>query len=626
MSFRLKILSLSVAFVIILTLLFRPACVYADGVIFEDNFDNVPNGQIPPKWSVVGNSGWQVMNGQYGILLDPGVSNSVPKDEYWNNLSDHYSFDVDLRASSGTDKNLVFHYLDPSNRYELHHSNGIIYLEKYTSASPVGIRIANPVNYSLENNVSYHFKIIINGDKISVSVGTDIIFDTTDSSNPKISGGKVGLRVGTGATSPTEVWYDNVVVTDLTTPTPPPQVSKVFFVPGFGASWNADAIVNCKTDNYSGNWSLASYAEDIYGPILTNLAQMGWDVKPFYYDWRKEIPGNSAKLATYINESIAESEKVNLIGHSMGGLIGRDFLKSPMGSKLDSLLIIGSPHKGSALAYPPWSGGDVWQDNFLLKIAVTLMLKRCSLKESNREIIQTRIPSLQNLLPTYAYLKDGKSSNVNTASYAVNTWLNNNPFANPWGVRVGTLSGTGYSTLQAIQVKPPTAREIAAGNWLDGHPNSKIYSTEGDGTVLVDSSKIEGVSGVSINQTHAGLVDSIEGMTEILKFLGTAPGTNLASGSAELKSALIVIGYPANFTLTDQYGDTKNSSDSMTGFINPKPGLYKLSLMPKSNNTLFIIAHFLSNGEVKYQEYNFRGLGPTVKTLKLDQFSFSTNF
>ena len=70
--------------------------------------------------------------------------------------------------------------------------------------------------------------------------------------------------------------------------------------------------------------------------------------------------------------------------------------------------------------------------------------------------------------------------------------------------------------------------------------------------------------------------------------------------------------------MTDQDGNTKKDKDGMVAFTNPKQGSYKLKLLPKSNNSLLIVAQFLPNGEVKYKEYNLKGLGPKFKTLKFD--------
>ncbi len=424
----------------------------------------------------------------------------------------------------------------------------------------------------------------------------------------------------TATPTPTPTPTAAPTLTPTATPTQIP-VSKVVFLPGFGASWNADAILNCHPDNNPDNWSLASYATDVYNPILAALSSSGWDTKPFYYDWRQPVSTNANSLTSKINSFTIPDEKINLVGHSMGGLVERKYLEDNAGGKASSLLTIGSPHKGDALAYPAWSGGDIWDDNFLSKIATTILLRRCdSLFTNSREIVQNQIPSIHNFLPTYDYLKDTKTKVIEPEGSMTlhNSWLPTSFAAPFWGVRVGTLSGTGFDTLKTIPVKPASLRDLALGNWTDGKPSGKEKVTAGDGTVLTDSSVIEGAdTNKVINQTHTGLMASVEGMTEILKFLGTSPST-LSSSFQEPNSALVIIGYPANFWITDSSGKTIKDKDGMVSYINPKSGSYKLSLLPKTGKTLFIVAQFLPNGQTLYKEYNFANYLPKFKTLKFD--------
>jgi hypothetical protein len=195
-------------------------------ILFEDDFEE---GNAN-KWMVIGSSGWSVVNGEYGIYLNPGVSNSVPIDSLWNYNWKDYIYKVDMRGVYGTDKNIIFKFNDTQNFYEIHHSMGDIYFEKEIKGVRYGLA---SIHYPLENGPIYHFKIQIIGKhfKISVNDGTKetIIFDVDDY-EPSLEFGKIGLRVGTGAISPSEVWFDNILVCDsepceptpTITPTPTP--------------------------------------------------------------------------------------------------------------------------------------------------------------------------------------------------------------------------------------------------------------------------------------------------------------------------------------------------------------------------------------------------------------------
>lgn len=366
-------------------------------------------------------------------------------------------------------------------------------------------------------------------------------------------------------------------------------VTKVFVIPGLGASWNLDAFVNCKLSGYGGSWNLAPYAESVYNPILEVLPSKGWTVIPFYYDWRKDVRENSQILKDLINSRVVPEEKVNIVGHSMGGLVTRNYLETQSGGKAAKFLAVGTPNKGSSFAYPVIAGGEVWTDNLMIKIASTLFLNRCGTPDS-----------IYNLLPTYNYLKDIRTGQIKDVGGMTvkNSYLPTNFDYSSWNVKIGTLIGTGTPTLKLIDV-------IKDPKWTDGKPIKKEFVNEGDGTVLVDSAQIDGVSGETINQSHSGVIASDEAIDKILKFLGS-PGIDDPE-YREDKSALILIGYPNGFSITDQNGKVTTSKDGMIAIMDPESGDYKLKFDSGTTSTDFIIAQFLSNGQTEYKEYKFKG-------------------
>jgi hypothetical protein len=177
--------------------------------------------------------------------------------------------------------------------------------------------------------------------------------------------------------------------------------------------------------------------------------------------------------------------------------------------------------------------------------------------------------------------------------------------------------GAGFDTLSAIPVKDPSKVDQLLGNWVDGKPNGKETSTNGDGTVLASSVNVNGAINTTLNQTHAGLVNSSDGMTAIFNFLNNSAAAVPFSftNPVDTKSALVVIGYPANFWVTDGSGNSKKDKNGMVAFINPSTGKFKLNLLPNSPNTLFVIGQLLPNGTFLYKEYNFKGYSPLTKTL-----------
>lgn len=409
--------------------------------------------------------------------------------------------------------------------------------------------------------------------------------------------------------------------TPTPTPTPVP-TTKVVVVPGFGASWNADAILNCKLDNYTGDWSLASYAETIYNPLLSALTATGWTPEPFYYDWRKQVPQNGNRLNDFINASRAETERVNLVGHSMGGLVGRAYIdQQAVNQDIARLMTIGSPHRGVPVAYPAWSAGVIWEDNFILKLAMTILVKHCGVKTKNdKEAMRTIIPSVQNLLPIDNYLRDTKTNVFKPVASMVNrnNWLPTTNFPPYFGAIMGTLNGTGKKTLQFLRVTNPSKRDKTLDIWEDGKAMGKEFSNEGDGTVLLTNSTLADADNRKIARTHTGLLTSSEGISQILDFLGTAPSalrTLSIPTYTEPTSALLVIGYPAVFWVVDPSGKTIKDKDGLVSIINPKSGSYKLRFIPTKFRSQIIIGQFLEDGRVFWKEYTHNTILPKFASI-----------
>jgi len=420
--------------------------------------------------------------------------------------------------------------------------------------------------------------------------------------------------------TPTETPTPTPSPTPTPTPSPSPTpITKVFVVPGLGASWNLDAFMGCKSSDYVGDWSLAPYAKSVYSDILSTLESSGWITKPFYYDWRRDVRDNGSILKDFISASTVTDEKVDLVGHSMGGLVGRAYMESNMGGQLAKYLSVGTPHKGSALAYAPWSGGEVWTNSLIERVALDLYLKHCGgVLSNNRQTIISKFPGIQNLLPTYDYIRNAKTGSLKdvTLMSAKNNYLPTSFVAPFWDVKVGTLSGTGFSTLSVISTISRSRDDARLGNWTDGKPIGKEYSNLGDGTVLVSSSQIGGAINSTINQTHSGLVGTTEGINQILNFFGS-PGVEDPPYS-EPTSALILISSSGNFYITDKDGNVTNSENGMIAIVNPVSGDYQLQITPITTNTTFIVGQFLPNKQTLYKEYKLKGLVQEAKTIKFD--------
>lgn len=92
-----------------------------------------------------------------------------------------------------------------------------------------------------------------------------------------------------------------------------------------------------------------------YEPLAARLRSAGYDVTVMWYpDYGfGDIHENAARLGTVVASVQARTGavKVDLVAHSMGGLVSRDYVKTLGGSsRVDSLIMMGTPNYGTALA------------------------------------------------------------------------------------------------------------------------------------------------------------------------------------------------------------------------------------------------------------------------------------
>ncbi len=424
------------------------------------------------------------------------------------------------------------------------------------------------------------------------------------------------------------------------TPTPTPNLAKkVIVLHGVGGSWNKDAMMNCKSANYSGSWSPWKISNwDVYEPLINGLTDAGYEPIPYYYDWRQQVTTSASELEIYIQNTIPNDQTFNLVGHSLGGLVGRAYLeKTKMSSRLNKFMTVGSSHQGSVFAYPAWSGGDIWISDPKFQIGFTLMKALCSSRRNwtPLQAIHNAFPSIQNLLPTFDYLKDSLGILKPESSMVTqNNWLPTNTFNPPfYGVTVGSLSGSGYQTLQTLEVKPPSRIDKRIGNWLDGKPTENKTYSDGDGTVLTESSLLPGAQNTFLSLKHDALIYDQQGVATILNFLNgndslRAAAINTNNNGFSIKpstgiSALVIIIDGGRAILTDNVTSFEDTEGQIT-LLNPQNNSYKLTVTPDSilrgkAKYKIIVLQLFEDGTSKLKEYERHGLFKKHLRLRFDR-------
>ena len=95
--------------------------------------------------------------------------------------------------------------------------------------------------------------------------------------------------------------------------------------------------------------------EFVTAPLAARLRADGYTVRTFVLTdlGTGDIRNTARDLATFVDRVRAETgaARVDLIGHSQGGLVERQFVKTEGGdTEVDSLIMLGSPNHGTTVA------------------------------------------------------------------------------------------------------------------------------------------------------------------------------------------------------------------------------------------------------------------------------------
>ena len=200
---------------------------------------------------------------------------------------------------------------------------------------------------------------------------------------------------------------------------PETQAEPVIVIPGIMGSWN-DKILNKSI--LEDEWKIDPIF-DTYDYLLTNLQNAGdytlnETLFTFPYDWRQDNRLTAELLKNKINEIKQQTgaDKVDIIAHSMGGLIARYYIESDLyQNDVDQIIFIGTPHRGAPKAYLAWEGGYLGT-NFpidFIKEKIINQIAKINKFDSLIDYIKNYpITSLQQLLPDYPYLTDANTGDL----------------------------------------------------------------------------------------------------------------------------------------------------------------------------------------------------------------------
>lgn len=276
------------------------------------------------------------------------------------------------------------------------------------------------------------------------------------------------------------------------------KLNPVIIIPGIMGSANKDGV-----------WLIDPILHT-YDDLIETLAANGYQKEKnlftFPYEWRDSNVETAKLLKTKITDVIQKCEasnlsdtdcsKVDLVAHSMGGLVAREYAQSSQYRRdIDQLIFLGTPHKGSQKAYLQWEAGK-FPPGFEGYIAEQFFVSEAKRNgyESIYDYIRNRpIRSVQELLPIFDYLEDYNTGILRTypENYPRNTFLEilNSDILNLLysGIKITNIVGnSGNNTIDNIRVVQTSDNK----KWEHGEEKEFKFAI-GDDTVTAYSSRLD---------------------------------------------------------------------------------------------------------------------------------------
>ncbi|MBI3619909.1 alpha/beta fold hydrolase [Candidatus Roizmanbacteria bacterium] len=369
------------------------------------------------------------------------------------------------------------------------------------------------------------------------------------------------------------------------------------FLPGFFSSWNADAILHNQSVSIF-DWKMNPIVREYDGLIKTlpNLSlKEGSDYLIFPYDWRKSVEDTIVDLNTFLTEKVwknSPDRPVDLTGHSLGGLIARIYTqKYP--EKVSRVVTVGSPHEGTGWAYKPVEAGEIEkQDTFLWLAEKTMLTLEKKGVETDRTTINTALPVLRDIFPTYNFLISENGTTQPTASLLVqNTTINTyNPTVQSISSKLSAISGNSRETLSGYSLGVRTAADQLFDLYPDGRPGTS-FSTPGDGIIIVPTVSF-GSQPQTLALDHQELIFKTDGIKTVLNDLAIPfNDSQIIEGRRTTlsPSLLFFIRSPATIEVADQKGVIYPETDGMIFIENAALGNYTLTARGVENGQYSIV-------------------------------------
>ena len=311
----------------------------------------------------------------------------------------------------------------------------------------------------------------------------------------------------------------------------------VIIIPGIMGSWEEEGQLQLDPIFHT--------YDNLQDGFIGNGYTLGSDLFVFPYEWRDSNIENAKKLKAKIEEIKQQKNwpKVDVVAHSMGGLLAREYIEADYyGGDVDQLITLATPNLGAPEAYMKWDG-DGWFFSLVdifMKHIVTQEAEENNFSDRFEYMHNRPVASLQELLPVYDYLYEADNNNqlrVYPNGYPRNSFLENlnsrtdRLKAVEYDKIVGNTGGN--NTIGGVDVVDADMGKY----WAHGYPLGFEIPTGdrgmryiiGDITVPIVSSKSENIKSdnlIELASDHRSIVtDAQKDVLELLT--GVRPGSEV---------------------------------------------------------------------------------------------------
>jgi putative cell wall-binding protein/pimeloyl-ACP methyl ester carboxylesterase len=138
-------------------------------------------------------------------------------------------------------------------------------------------------------------------------------------------------------------------------------------------------------------------APDAYSAICNRLENEGYEVIKFPYDWRLSYETNAERLNETIDDILSTKNisRVNIISHSMGGLVTKAYINKYSGDKIKKWIACAPPQLGAPVIFYIWKTGDLEPSNIFDKANLVFSRKDIRMLMRNCTSFYQTLPSEQ---------------------------------------------------------------------------------------------------------------------------------------------------------------------------------------------------------------------------------------